>query len=63
MKHWLNNQSEYDDHNGKYEHNKRNSVHAMHVLHPLCSWLIRISFFNVEVLAYLFPDTHIVNFN
>jgi hypothetical protein len=35
------------------EHKQRNPVYAMHVLHPLRIWLVRVSFFNIQVLGNL----------
>jgi hypothetical protein len=40
------------------EHENGDTVHTMHVFHPLRSWFVRISFFDVEVLRDLTPNAH-----
>ena len=51
-------QPRYDNENRNNKHDQRDTVHAMHIFHPPGAWLIRVSFFDVEVFGYLFPDAH-----
>ena len=54
-------QLKYDNDEGQQEHEKRNTVDAMHVLHPPCMRGFRVSLFDVKILGQLSPDAHIIN--
>ena len=45
-----------------YQAEKKNKnadpVNTVHVTDPFVFWTVRIFFFQIEVLRYLFPDSH-----
>lgn len=62
IKQWKNNKF-YKHHNKTDQKYKDgDAVHTMHVFCKIGAWCVWIAFFDVEIFAYLPPDTHKIFF-
>ncbi len=52
------NQTKDNDQHGEEKHENRDPVDPIHILYPAIIWLVRISFFDIEIFCQFTEYSH-----